>query len=211
MKRGAARISPSFREMPSGVRLCGSEGGQAPLGKGQAVERRSRDAAARAGSPAQGASPSEGGKIRAPCMIWGLRTAKTPLGGKMFARCIPQRRSAGLFGCMARISCQNKLYLNTCRRYVATKGRFSRPRPLRERIGAQSCHGRQPGNAPGHNPAMAGSLGTHRGDILPRPAARERTGAICCHGQAPDDCHRSSSTAYLRPQWGTGQHTPLWL
>ena len=63
--------------------------GQAPLRKGQAVERRSRDAVARAGAPAQGqghqyqhnaggvrqcspcagASPSEGGKIRATCMI----------------------------------------------------------------------------------------------------------------------------------------------
>ena len=40
--------------------------------------------------------------------------------------------------------------------------------------------------------------GTHRGDTLPRPAARERIGAISCHGQAPDDRHRSSSTAYLR-------------
>ena len=40
--------------------------------------------------------------------------------------------------------------------------------------------------------------GTHRGTILPRPAARERIGAISCHGQAPDDRHRSSSTAYLR-------------
>ena len=39
---------------------------------------------------------------------------------------------------------------------------------------------------------------THQGTILPRPAARERTGAISCHGQAPDDRHRSSSTAYLR-------------
>ena len=61
---------------------------------------------------------------------------------------------------------------------------FSRPGPLRERIGAVSCHGRQLGNASGHNLAMAGSLGCIR--------------AISCHGQAPDDRHRSSSTAYLR-------------
>ena len=32
---------------------------------------------------------------------------------------------------------------------------FSRPRPLRERIGAQSCHGRQHGNASGRYLAMA--------------------------------------------------------
>lgn len=73
----------------------------------------------------------------------------------MFARCIPQRRSAGLFGCMARISCQNKLNLNTCRRYVATNRCFSRPRSLRERIRAISCHGRQRGNASGRYLAMA--------------------------------------------------------
>ena len=48
-----------------------------------------------------------------------------------------------------------------------------------------------------HFPSEAPS-GTHRGDILPWPAARERIGAISCHGQAPDDRHRSSSTAYLR-------------
>ena len=40
--------------------------------------------------------------------------------------------------------------------------------------------------------------GTHRGAILPRPAAWERIRAISCHGHAPDDRHRSSSTAHLR-------------
>ena len=52
-----------------------------------------------------------------------------------------------------------------------------------------------------HEPVFFSSeapSGTHRGDILPRPAAWERTGSISCHGQAPDDRHRSSSTAYLR-------------
>ena len=88
-------------------RVLAGRWGQAPLGKGRAVEGRSRDAAARVGAPAQGPSPSEGGKICAPCMIRGLRTAKTPLGGKMFARCIPQRRFAGLFGYVPRISCQD--------------------------------------------------------------------------------------------------------
>ena len=50
---------------------------------------------------------------------------------------------------------------------------------------------------PVFSPSEAPS-GTHRGDILPRPAARERIRAISCHGQALDDRHRSSSTAYLR-------------
>ena len=39
------------------------------------------------------------------------------------------------------------------------------------------------GNAPGHNLAMAGNLGTHQGTILPWPAARERIGMISCHGR----------------------------
>ena len=43
--------------------------------------------------------------------------------------------------------------------------------------------------------------GTHRGDILPWPAAWERIRAQSCHGHAPDDRRRSSSTAYLRLQW----------
>ena len=63
---------------------------------------------------------------------------------------------------------------------------------------------------PAFSPSEAPS-GTHRGDILPRPAARERIGTISCHGRqlenasghnlaihAPDDRHRSTSTAYLR-------------
>ena len=52
-----------------------------------------------------------------------------------------------------------------------------------------------------HEPVFSPSeapSGTHRGAILPRPAAWERTGAISCRGHAPDDRHRSSSTAYLR-------------
>ena len=39
------------------------------------------------------------------------------------------------------------------------------------------------GNASGHNLAMAGSLGTHQGTILPWPAARERIGMISCRGR----------------------------
>ena len=52
-----------------------------------------------------------------------------------------------------------------------------------------------------HEPALFPSgapSGTHRGGILPRPAAWERIGPISCHGQAPDDRRRSSSAAYLR-------------
>ena len=60
-----------------------------------------------------------------------------------------------------------------------------------EYMAAICCH--EPAFFPSEAPS-----GTHRGDILPWPAARERIRPISCHGQAPDDRHRSSSTAYLR-------------
>ena len=72
---------------------------------------------------------------------------KRPPHGKIFARCIPKRLFAGLFGCMARISCQSQLILDTRRRYAATNWRFSRPRPLSGCMERKTCHGLPPGNA----------------------------------------------------------------
>ena len=72
---------------------------------------------------------------------------KRPLPGKIFARCIPKRLFAGLFGCMARISCQSRLILDTRRRYAATNWRFSRPGPLSGCMERKTCHGLPPGNA----------------------------------------------------------------
>ena len=105
---------------------------------------------------------------------------KGPLPGKICALCIPERRFAGLFGCMARISCQCQLVLDTWRRYVARKGRFSRPRPLLGYMERENCHGLPPGNAPRRKIATDGHLGTHRARILPRTAAHERTTAKSC-------------------------------
>ena len=99
---------------------------------------------------------------------------KGSLPGKICALCIPGRRFAALFECMARESCQNQLVLDTRRRYVATNWRFSRPRALWECIGAKSCHCQSVGNASGQNPAIAGCSGMHRGEILPRQGAWER-------------------------------------
>ena len=138
---------------------------------------------------------------------------KGPLPGKMFARCILQRRFAGLFGYMARTSCQSQLVLDARRANLATKGRFSRPRPLSGCMERKTCHGLTPGNAPRRNLATAKRLGTHRARILPRPvrprahqgaipppsdaggthfagilpsaSARERIRAQSCHRQAP--------------------------
>lgn len=86
---------------------------------------------------------------------------KGPLPGKIFARCILRRRFAGLFGCMARTSCQSQLVLDARRANLATKPPFSRPRPLldtwSEKI-ATDCR-----------------LGTHFTGILPSVSARNAT------------------------------------
>ena len=138
---------------------------------------------------------------------------KGALPGKIFARCILRRRFAGLFGCMARISCQSQLISDAWRANLARKGRFSRPRPLSGYMGRKTCHGLPPGNAPRQNLATDRRSGTHRARILPLPvrprahqgavpppsdaggthfagilpsaSARERIRAQSCHRQAP--------------------------
>lgn len=73
----------------------------------------------------------EHGKIRVPCMIRGVRAVKGgPFLGKIFARCILQRRFAGHFEYMESISCQNQLILDAWRANLATKRRFYRPKLL---------------------------------------------------------------------------------
>ena len=130
------------------------------------------------------------GKIRASCMIRGVRAAKRPLRGKIFARCIPERRFAGHFGYMARESCQSQLILDAWRRYVARKGRFSRPRHLLGYMKRKTCHGLPPGNAFREHFAIGKRPGTHRGEILPRQGTRERTAAESCRGKALGNASR---------------------
>ncbi len=93
---------------------------------------------------------------------------KDPLRGKILARCIPERRFAGHFGYMARISCHSQLILNTRRQYAATNWRFSRPRPLSGCMERKTCHGLPPGDAFREHFSIGKRTGTHRGRILPR-------------------------------------------
>ena len=146
---------------------------------------------------------------------------KRPLHGKIFARCIPKRLFVGLFGCMARISCQSQLILDTRRRYAATNWRFSRPRPLSGCMERKTCHGLPPGDAFREHFSIGKRTGTHRGRILPRigtwgahrtsilplpvrprahqgailppPDAGERISRAFCHRRAPGE--RISATS----------------
>ena len=124
---------------------------------------------------------------------------KGPLPGKIFARCILQRRFAGLFGYMARISCQSQLVSDAWRANLAMNWRLSRPRPLSGCMERKTCHGLPPGNAPRRNLATAKRPGVHRArtlspsdaggthfaGILPSASARERIRAQSCHRQVP--------------------------
>ena len=136
---------------------------------------------------------SEDGKIRAPCMIRGACAAKGALSGKIFTPCVPERRFAGLFGCIARISCHSQLILNTRRQYAATNWRFSRPKPLLGCMERKTCHGLPPGDAFREHFAIGKRTGTHRGEILPRQGTRERTARVYCHCQSGQERIRAQS------------------
>ena len=120
----------------------GAGGGRHPLGKGQAVERRSRDAGCR-GSLRRVRST---GGWQDSCAVHDsrCRTASAP-GGKMLAQCIPQRRSAGAF---------------------RMHGAHILPKlAVFEYMQAICCH--EVALFPSEAPS-----GTHRDDFSPRPAAR---------------------------------------
>ena len=139
---------------------------------------------------------------------------KVPLPGRIFARCIPKRLFAGLFGCMARISCQSQLISDAWCANLATNWRFSRPRPLSGCMERKTCHGSPPENAPRRNLATARSLGTHRARILPLPvrprahqgailppsSAQKRISRAFCHRRAPGNVSRHNLATTGRPR-----------
>ena len=118
---------------------------------------------------------------------------KEPFPGKTFTPCVPERRFAGLFGCIARISCHSQLILNTRRQYAATNWRFSRPNPLLGCMERKTCHGLPPGNAFREHFAIVERPGTHRGGILSRQGTRERIARVYCHCQSGQERIRAQS------------------
>ena len=139
---------------------------------------------------------------------------KGVLPGKIFAPCVPERRFAGLFGCMARISCQNQLISDAWRANLAANWRFSRLRPLLGCMERKTCHGLPPGNAPWRNLATARHLGTHRASILPLPVrprahqcavlplsdAGKRISRAFCHRRAPGNAPWRNIATTSRPK-----------
>ena len=153
---------------------------------------------------------------------------KVPLPGRIFARCILQRRFAGHFGCMARISCQGQpvfgcMARESCRELAifpseaafGMHGVKKLPRiAAQERTAAESCHGKALENAPRRNLATARHSRTHRARILPLPVRpRAHQGAIpppsdagkrisraFCHRRAPGNAPRENIATASRPR-----------
>ena len=141
---------------------------------------------------------------------------KGVLPGKIFAPCVPERRFAGLFGCMARESCR-ELAIFPSETTFRMHGAQNLPRiAARERTVVKSCHGLMLGDAPreyiatasqaksasGRNPATVGRWGTHLASILPSSSAQERTVAEYCHYQSPENAFAKIlpwTNAWIRP------------
>ena len=104
---------------------------------------------------------------------------KAPLPGKIFARCILQRRFAGHFGCMARRSCQSQ--------------------PVFGCMARESC--RELAVFP---PEAA--FGMHGAQNLPRIAARGRTAAESCHGKTPENASRENIATASQAKSASGHN-----
>ena len=98
---------------------------------------------------------------------------KAPLPGKIFARCIPKQLFAGLFGCMARISCQSQ--------------------PVFGCMARESC--RELAIFPSEAPSEM-----HETKKLPRIAARGRISRAFCHRRTPGDASRHNLATTGRPR-----------
>ena len=138
---------------------------------------------------------------------------KVPLPGRIFARCILQRRFAGHFGCMARISCQGQpvfgcMACESCRELAifpseaafGMHGAQNLPRTAaRERTAAESCHGKALENASRENIATTSRPRTHFAHILPSPGAWECIASISCHRQTSENAQRRHISVAGRP------------
>ena len=140
---------------------------------------------------------------------------KAPLPGKIFARCILQRRFAGLFGCMALISCQSQpvfgcMARESCRELAifpseaafGMHGAQNLPRiAARGRTAAESCHGKTP---PRTHRARILPLPVrprvHQGAILPPSDAGERISRVFCHRRAPGNAPWRNLATTSRPR-----------
>ena len=128
------------------------------------------------------------------------------------------------FGCTARESCRELAILPSEATFgmhgaqnlpwVDARERIAREychcQSGQERIRAQSCHRRAPGNASRHNLATTSRPRTHFAHILPSVSARERMASISCHRQTSENAQfrhtsiASCPVAQRSPREGVG-------
>ena len=152
---------------------------------------------ARAVRPSGAGAAAADGKIRASCMIRGVRAAKRVPSWQDLRAVYPLTvicrafRIHGAhilpkparFGCMARESCR-ELVIFPSEVTFGIHGAQNLPRiAARERTAAKSCHGLPSGNAPRENIATVGCRGTHFACILPSVSARNA--AASCAAASP--------------------------
>ena len=147
---------------------------------------------------------------------------KVPLPGKIFARCIPKRLFAGLFECMARISCQREPVFGCMVRESCHEGALFPSEAPRGCMRRKNCHRLPPGNAPWRNLATDRHSGTHRARILPLPVrprthygailppsdAGERISRAFCHRRAPGNASRHNLAVAGSPKMHRGNTLP---
>ena len=195
------------------------------------------------GEPAkQPRHPAQTGTVREPrapphpTRKRSKRSNGAPRNGKIFAPCVPERRFAGHFGCMARRSCQSQpvfgcMARRSCRELAifppeaafGMHGVKKLPRIAAwERTAAESCRGKTSENAPreniatasqaksasGHNHATIGRLGAHRSEILPLPVARERISRAFCHRRVPGNAPWHNLAVAGSPKMHRGNTLP---
>ena len=184
-------VPPPIRAAPwlQSLALFGGAGGCERSGGSEAAELRELERFGGAGD----------GKIRAPCMIRGVRAAKRAPSRQELRAMHSRKAVCGAFrihgahilpkpahfGCMARESC-HELAIFPSEAPFGIHEAQNLPRiAARERTRAKYCHGKAPGNALRENLVTVGRRGnafrghfaigecpgTHQGTILPSPGA----------------------------------------
>ena len=176
------------------------------------------------------------GKIFAPCVIRGVRAAKSAPSWQDLRAVYPPTAICGAFrihgahilpkparfGCMARESCHEAPPFSSEAPF-GIHGVKKLPRIAAwERTAAESCRGKTSENAPreniatasqaksasGHNHATIGRLGAHRGEILPLPVARERISRAFCHRRVPGNAPWHNLAVAGSPKMHRGNTLP---
>ena len=131
---------------------------------------------------------------------------KGPLPGKIFTWCIPRRRFAGLFGCMA-IYCHEGALFPSEAFFGIHRGKILPSSDTRERITSTYRHRQALGNAFRGHLAVAERPRAHCEHTLLCTGLRGiQFAGICRHARPPDDAPRQHIASKATLRLRKGQH-----